>query len=185
MIKKTLKHSLLTCLAALLLSACHTTSHKQSKWPTSLPPEQIFIDAYERQISEGTNDSTLKTHLTWIKRFYRGTILYPVGWNQMTEMVMESLVDADTKQQQETRARLGELGQKISIEWAQSNKTRNINSSNIITWANAMRTSVKQNQVSSFLDKVEVDVDDLISHKLNMDKITRERYYPPENFDDF
>ena len=187
MIKPNLKLFLFIFFYCIFLSACTTTSSKKSAsdWPSDVPQKAIFMDAYEKQVAEGTNDSSLKAHLVWVKRFYRGTVLYPIGWNNMTEMVMESLTDSSPKEQDEIRKRLGLLGEKICIEWTQANRARNIDSSNIITWANAMRTSVKQDSVFSFIEKVESDVDQLVSHTIDKGVINRNRYYPPENFDDF
>ena len=182
---KYLKQGILLSMITLFLSACATTNTTKSDWPANLPKESIFIDAYNEQVTNGNNTNALKSHLTWIKRFYKGSIIYPIGWNHMTEMVMESLSSDTSVRQQEAQSRLAALGQKISIEWAQSNKARNINSANIATWGNALRTSVKENSVFNFLDKVEVDVDELIARKLQMREITRERYFPPEDFDDF
>jgi len=149
----------LLIVLSISLSACHT-SNKQSDWPDNIPQRSIFIDAYEKQVSAGTNDTSLETHLKWIKRFYRGLSIYP-GWNDMTNMVIESLADSPQSTQDEAKIRLAVLGKKIAIEWAQSNDKRNINSANINTWGNALRTSVKKQQQMSFLTLVEKDVDAL------------------------
>jgi len=183
---KHLKNGLLIGFTALLLSACTTTKNtSKSDWPNDLPEKNIFVDAYKEQANNGKNNNSLASHLTWIKRFYKGSIIYPIGWNDMTEMVMDSLNSNPISEQNEAQSRLNTLGQKISIEWAQSNSVRNINSANIATWGNALRTAVKEKTIFTFLDKVEMDVDDLLARKLTMKEITRERYFPPENFDDF
>jgi len=183
MIIQTIRHSLLASFVALFLSACYSTSPR-SDWPTDLPPKSVFVDAYNKQVQMGTNDGKLKAHLFWIKRFYRGAVVY-IGWNDMTEMVLDSLNGESQEKLNKTRERLDKLGKKIVIEWAQHNDHRNINSASIATWGNALRTSVKRNETFWFLDQVEKDVDALINHKLDLNNIKRERYYPPENFDDF
>lgn len=184
MTMQTLKHSLLISIIVLFISACATKNQPTDDWPTNIPPKSFFVSNYNKQVKLGTNDASLNTHLFWIKRFYKGAVVY-IGWNEMTEMVLNSLHDAPIEKQEDTRKRFYVLGKKISIEWAQDNKHRNINSANIATWGNALRTSVKQNELFWFLDLVEKDVDALINHKLDMKVINRERYYPPEDFDDF
>lgn len=184
MINKTLSRLLLSTIIAIGLSACQTPNSVKN-WPSDIPDRSIFVDAYKKQKSEGNNDNNIETHLLWIKRFYRGSIIYPIGWNDMTNMVVDSIDDSQSELKQSAQKRLDILGEKIAIEWAQSNNSRNINSSNIATWGSALRTSVKRKQQFDFLDKVEKDVDDLIERTLSMKAIKRERYYPPEDFDDF
>jgi len=174
---------LIVCLISISLSACSTIK-KDNDWPTNIPSRKIFVDAYHHQVSKGTNTSNLNTHLTWVKRFYRGLSIYP-GWNDMTELVLESLADEPIKIQNNTAQRLSDLGKKICIEWAQSNDSRNIDSANINTWGVALRKSVKQKQIFSFLTQVEKDVDDLIARELDIRSITSDRYYPDEDYDDF
>ena len=174
---------LLLTLISLQLSACYTTS-KQSNWPDNIPDKTIFVDAYHQQVAEGKNNTSLKTHLVWVKRFYRGLSIYP-GWNDMTKLVLDSLSDEPVTVQNNASERLAALGEKICIEWAQSNDTRNIDSANINTWGISLRKAVKQENVFPFLTQVERDVDALIARELEMRSITSERYYPEEDYNDF
>jgi len=181
---KTMKKSFFNAFIALFTSSvligCQTVS-TENNWPKDIPARNLFIEAYNEQVANNTNDTKLETHLQWIKRFYHGSLIYPIGWNDMIDMLVTSL---DRDQVSATK-RLQDLGFRISVEWAQSNKHRKINSSNIATWGNALRTSVKREQQLEFLGLVEKDVDDLIAGKINAKEITEDRYYPPEDFDDF
>ena len=174
---------LILCLISISLSACNTI-RTNDDWPTNIPNRKIFVDAYHHQVTQGTNTSDLNTHLTWVKRFYRGLSIYP-GWNDMSKLVLESLSDEPTDVQRNTAQRLSDLGEKICIEWAQSNDSRNIDSANINTWGVALRKSVKQKQIFPFLAQVEKDVDALIARELDIRAITSDRYYPDEDYDDF
>ena len=174
---------ILLALISTSISACHF-KQTESNWPDNIPKRSIFVEAYNEQVLAGNNNSSLNGHLTWIKRFYQGLSIYP-GWNDMTKIVIESLSDLPIAEQKNTSKRLSQLGQKIAIEWAQSNDKRNIDSANINVWGNALRTSVKEKQQLNFISRVEKDVDDLIARKLNMRTITYDRYYKSEELDDF
>ena len=176
---------LLLTLIALQLSACYTTTQQKDNWPDNIPDRAIFVDAYNSQVAEGKNDTSLRSHLVWVKRFYRGLTIYP-GWNDMTEMVLDHLADQPAKTRNDMSERLSALGQKICIEWAQSNKTRNIDSANVNTWGISLRKAVKQEgKLFPFLAQVERDVDALIARELNMRSITSDRYFPEEDYNDF
>ena len=174
---------LILCLISISLSACYSI-RTNDDWPTNIPSRKIFVDAYHQQAAQGNNSSDLNTHLTWVKRFYRGLSIYP-GWNDMTKLVLDNLADEPIDIQNNTAQRLSDLGKKICIEWAQSNDSRNIDSANINTWGVALRKSVKQKQIFPFLAQVEKDVDALIARELDIRAITSDRYYPDEDYDDF
>lgn len=174
---------LLLTFISIQLSACQTTP-KQNNWPNNIPTQAIFVEQYHIQVAQGRNDSSLKTHLSWVKRFYRGLSIYP-GWNDMTNLVLDSLSDQPSAIRNNTSERLSTLGKKICIEWAQSNSARNINSANINTWGISLRKAVKQEQVFPFLTQVERDVEALVARDLDMRSITNERYYPEEDYNDF
>lgn len=174
---------ILLVVMSVSISACYF-KQTDANWPENLPKRSIFIDAYNKQVAAGNNNSSLDGHLTWIKRFYRGLSIYP-GWNDMTKLVIESMSEQPASEQSDAEKRLAQLGQKIAIEWAQSNDKRNIDSANINVWGNALRTSVKEQEQLSFISRVERDVDDLIARKLDLRSITYERYYTDEELDDF
>jgi len=175
---------LLLTFISVQLSACYTTPKQQNNWPENIPDRAIFVDAYNQQVAAGRNDTSLKSHLVWVKRFYRGLSIYP-GWNDMTEMVLEHLSDQPASVRNDAIERLSALGQKICIEWAQSNKVRNIDSANVNTWGISLRKAVKQERIFPFITQVERDVDALIARDLEMRSITSDRYFPEEDYNDF
>lgn len=83
------------------------------------------------------------------------------------------------------KRRMHKLGLNICIEWAQDNRFRNIDSSMIAVWGNALRTAAEQNEQLAFVDKIETDVSALLIKQLTAKDIVRERYYPVEDYDDF
>ncbi|MFT4629891.1 MAG: hypothetical protein ACI9WC_001254 [Arenicella sp.] len=167
---------------AAAITGCATTS-SLNNWPTNVPDRSIFVDTFTQQKLSGTNSSTLEPHLVWIKRFYLGSVLYPLGWNRMTQILINSVEDEVNKTQ--LKSRMYQLGLNICIEWAQDNRFRNIDSAVIAVWGNALRTAAEQNEQLAFVDKIEADVDALLVKQLAAKDVVRERYYPVEDFDDF
>ena len=174
---------LIACIICLFLSACHTTSQKDT-WPENIPDKSIFITAYNQQVLVGENEASLNTHLLWVKRFYRGLSIYP-GWNDMSKTVLDNLVDEPIETQTDASKRLKDLGLKICIEWAKANDKRKIDSANINTWGIGLRKAVKQDQIFPYLEQVERDVEALIVGELDMRAITSERYHSEEDYNDF
>ncbi|MFT7525092.1 MAG: hypothetical protein ACI9LY_000224 [Arenicella sp.] len=173
---------LFTLTITAVIAGCTTTS-TVNKWPRNLPDRSIFVDTFTQQKLSGTISSTLEPHLVWIKRFYLGSIIYPLGWNRMTQIMTDS-VDQEVDKTK-LKSRMYKLGLNICIEWAQDNRFRNIDSSMIAVWGNALRTAAEQNELLAFVDKIETDVDALLIKQLTAKDIVRERYYPVEDYDDF
>ena len=80
---------------------------------------------------------------------------------------------------------LRELGIAICIEWAQNNGDRKIDSKAVAVWGNALRTAVERGEQQIFIDKIEQDVQALLNEDLELGEIVRERYYPPQDYDNF
>jgi len=177
-------HQPCVIMFALVLSACQTLDSKNN-WPSDVPDRRIFVTAYQNQIGEVVDDGdiALEKHLVWVKRFYQGSIIYPIGWNRMTEMVLDSLDESHNFPDAEQR--IAALGKRICIEWAQDNRIAKIRSSNIAVWGAALRKSVNNNQQKAFIELVEKDVEALIAGELDSKQINQDRYYPEEDIDDF
>ncbi len=168
-------------MSLLLLSSCVTTS--KDNWPDTLPERDIFVNHYQLKTNPNPTESELNQHLKWIQRFYLGSILYPLGWNDMIELVVDSI---DSKSDKEVaRVKLENLGLAISNEWAQDNTIRKINSAHIATWGSSMRTAAERDEQLKLINKVEDDVQSLLADQIDETQITRERYYPPEDYDNF
>ena len=169
-------------LILIFLSACQTID-STNNWPANLPDRQLFVDTHNESIAAGEKTISLESHEVWIKQFYRGTVLYPQGWNKVTKLLLGSLTNQEDMDNLEPR--LYDLGLAISREWAKDNAVRKISSANILVWVGALRTSTKEGNQLSFIGQVEQDVEALLKGDLNASEIKRTRYYPPEDFDDF
>lgn len=180
--KTTLKFGFLGLLM-MFLSACQTYKLHDG-WPEELPNQKLFIDGYlKKRGLESATDQQLSYHLGWIKKFYQGTTLYPNGWLNASSRFIATIDNENDKR--EINQRMKKLGVLIANEWAQDNKIRLINSSNMATWADAMRTAAERNEQTEFVKKVEDDVASLLEGKINSRNINYERYFKEETYDDF
>jgi len=172
-----------TLLLLLTLVACKTIP-TENKWPSDLPDRHIFVDKYlSNRGIKSSEPKAIENHLVWIVRFYQGTILYPNGWNRASERFLASINESEKKN--EVSSKLRSLGISIANEWAQDNDVRRINSSNIATWASALRTSAEQGDQLMYIEKVEHDVKALIDGTLKSSEVNYERYYQSEDYDNF
>ena len=181
MLKDLQKLSIIILL--LCLAGC-TTLATDRDWPSDVPKRQIFVDKFleSRGISK-VDPKVIDVHLSWITRFYQGTVLFPNGWNRVSERFLASIDQQDEKDKMAKR--LYSLGLLIANEWAQDNDIRKVNNANVATWGGALRTSAERNDQSNFISKVERDVEALIAGTLTSSQIDYERYYPSEDYDDF
>lgn len=170
-------------LIAMFTAACVTNPSDQN-WPNDLPERRIFVDAYleKRDINDAPS-AAIENHLVWIIRFYQGTVLYPNGWNRVSDRFLASI--EDTKAKKAMKQRLEDLGVKIANEWAQDNDVRLINSTNVATWGSALRTAAESDDQSNFMTAVEKDVELLIQGLLKSNEVDYQRYYPEEDYDNF
>ena len=184
LIHKSLKSVYLVLLSMVLLvaSGCQTID-TTNNWPSDLPDRQLFVDTHNESIAAGEKTIKLESHLVWIKQFYRGTVLYPQGWNKISKLVLESL-NSQTEMDN-LKPRLYDLGLAISREWAKDNSVRKISSANMLVWVGGLRTSTKEGTQVSFISQVEQDVEALINGDLSSSDIKSARYHEPEDFDDF
>lgn len=172
----------LLVIFCLFMQACTLLPNKHD-WPTNIPPMQQFVvECKKNSASCETSDST-KQFLMWVKRFYLGSIFYPTGWIEMTDLLTATLPN-DAKKQ-EIRQNLDKLGLKIVQEWAKKNDERLITSQNIAIWGGALRTSALKNEQANYIRLVEQDVELMLAKQLSSEEINSERYYPVEDYDNF
>lgn len=175
--------TLFTFAILILTSACQTLDTKKN-WPDDIPKRSIYVKDYlTKKNLSSVDPRVLDDHLIWVIRFYHGTLIYPNGWNRISEMFLDSVDDPRT--QKKLTRKIKVLGIKIVNEWAQDNGVRNINSANIAVWASALKTSADRDDQISFIDKVDSDVNQLIARTLSPNEISYERYYSEQDFDDF
>lgn len=178
-----LRLSLRIFLLIFLVSGCSNLRDRSvSNWPEQLPPVDFFVEAYESD-PKLRDYQTLQNYLYWVRAFYEGTSLYPRGWNDVTEEILES-----TTSTQDTAAReqlLFDLGTEIAVEWSKETEINRIKSSNLAVWGNAVERSVGEGNVDATLARIAEDVQRLLSLQLTPDDITADRYHKPDPDDWF
>ncbi|MEO0438755.1 MAG: hypothetical protein AAF098_17810 [Pseudomonadota bacterium] len=167
----------------LFLSACASLSDRTaSNWPDNLPPSQHFLDAYQGD-EENAEIQSQKTYLYWVRSFYEGTFLYPIGWNQITEDIL-----AETEGEQRLEARkqtLFDLGQDIATEWAKDTKVNLVENAHLAVWSVAATRAVEEDNVDETLARIQQDVESLMLLELSAEDITADRYHPQDPDDWF
>ena len=178
-----LRFLLRTVLLAFLVSGCSTLRDRSvGSWPEHLPPVDVFVNAYESDTTL-QEYQTLDSYLYWVQAFYEGTALYPRGWSDVSEAILESASSAQEAAVWEKR--LFELGCDISVEWSKETSINRIKSSNLAVWGNAVERSVGEGNVEATLTRIADDVQRLLSLQLTPDDITADRYHEPDPDDWF
>lgn len=165
-------------LLIFAVSGCADYQIKESAWPNELPPEEYFLKNYLRD-SINVNLQPLDQYLTWVKRFYHGWEVHPTGWNNVTQDLLYKIKDPVATD--EIRLKMDRLGKSISGEWAKNNTTRRISTQHISIWGNALLKSVEYGETHKILDRVAMDVEDLLDNRISADVITENRFYIEED----
>jgi hypothetical protein len=174
---------------ALLLFVLFTFTGCQSLspsdvWPEEIPDKRYFVDGYlQKRNLRKVSREKMEAHLTWIKRFYLGTVIYPNGWLIASNSFLDTVEEPEVRS--ELSQRLEKLGISIANEWAQDNDIRNINNTNIAIWGSALRTAAEREDHVDYISQVERDVAKLLSGELSAREIDYDRYYPEEEYNNF
>ena len=165
----------------ILIQSCTTLSLNET-WPAEIPPQSIFVESCKNNNGCTTQDQT-KDHLVWIKRFYLGSILYPTGWNEISDRLLATLDNQAIIPS--TTERLDNLGLEIVTEWAKDNRVRLIDSKLLSIWGNALAASAENNEQIEFITQIENDVEQILNGTLKAEEISSDRYYTVEDYDNF
>ena len=169
-------------LVVSLLSACTSNRISEEQWPKDIPPRAYFLNVYQAD-SVNKKIQTEEEYFTWILRFYNGWELYRRGWIKMTDELMEQI--HNPQQAQEVRYKIDRIGRLVSGEWAKKSDTRTIYLRHVAVWGNALLESLDRNEALPLINRINGDVDDLLAHRISVDVITAERYYPRDEDDPF
>lgn len=164
------------CLAALCVS-CSTTQLAQRDWPEQLPEREYYVALYEED-KGNQGVQTQDEYLKWVIRFYRGWALSPYSWDWLVSNALEQAAPGDREQLGEL---LASIGWRVSGEWAKDSKYRNINSSNLMTWGDALKLALRRGEYMDLVQRISVDVDSMLAYELHADAISFDRYFPPNN----
>lgn len=164
------------CLVVLCVS-CTTTQQARLDWPEQLPERAHYVALYEED-KANQEVQTQDEYLKWVKRFYRGWALSPYSWDWLVENALEQ---AALEDREELGALLASIGWRVSGEWAKDSKYRSINSSNLMTWGDALKLALRRGEYLDLVQRISVDVDSMLAYELHADAISFDRYFPPNN----
>lgn len=156
------------CLFAL--ASCATRSIED--WPVSVPPQQVFIDAYT-QDSENQNRQSQTEYLQWMLSFYQGSLTYQSGWQDISGGIFEAPNEA---QQEELLTEVRELGIVIGSEWAKHNDVRLIDTRMLSIWGSTIQLAPDFEKQRETVEVIVEDVELLLSGDLGKEEIDERRY---------
>ena len=168
---------MLVLVLVLLLTSCAGTSKFKSElWPRHIPSLEYYQNLYAEDSANSAVQSE-NDYLRWVKRFYLGWVLYPNGWDWLTD---NALSEASSEQDRMLlKVRLAEIGEKVSGEWAKDSAYRTVNSAHLMTWGNVLKLSLKRQEIDRVTAMINSDVDELLGRKLIPSDIDFDRYFPP------
>lgn len=168
---------LLILLMAITLPACVALPTKSGLWSDDVPAQAYFLEVYAQDTNNNSRQN-LDQYLTWVMRFYQGSELYANGWNNITQAILfKNNVPEMAAKIKDKMARLGLL---VSSEWAKDNQIRLITTRHVAIWGNALLKSLEQGESLVLIDRVMVDVEDLLASRISADAITEDRFYAEE-----
>lgn len=174
-----IRQSFVLFVFAWLLPSC-SQNPQSVRWPADLPPKAIFEASYQSDAANQQHQSE-SDYLTWVRRFFYGTPLQPKGWLEMSADLQSHVAD---DQKDYLSGLVTNLGVKIASEWAKDNKTRRLNTKNMIVWGGALRESIVANNVVALVESIDQDVDGLLAGSTSQEEINSERYFEME-YDEF
>ncbi len=166
-------------LLGVFLTACITPSIRN--WPDEVPRQALFERAY-RADEVNQQYQSRQEYLEWILGFYQGTIIYPSGWLDVEEQLLER---TPLQQQAQLDARLEELGIVIGAEWAKENDARLIDNRMLALWGSTLQLMEDAEQRMEAIDVVANDIDQLFEGELQKEDITEARYADRLGFEVF
>lgn len=157
---------------AVALAGCAALSPPAPDWPAGLPPRVYF----ERVHAADPLNSRLQPreeYLLWVRRFYLGWMLAPVGWNAAAERLLE---DLPPPRYRVLAARLALLAQLVASEWAKHERARRIDTKMLRVWAAVARRARASGRLGAALDVVIADVIGVLDGELAPEAIRPLRY---------
>ena len=165
-----MKATLISLLVCLFLESCITPSIRN--WPDSVPRQSVFVQAW-RADKQNQQVQSQQAYLEWILGFYQGTVLYPTGWLDVEERLLQRTPPA---RQAELQARLEQLGIIIGSEWAKENEARLIDNRMLALWGSTLQLMEDAEQQLEAIELVASDIDALFAGALRKEEISESRY---------
>lgn len=140
-------------------------------WLPNSVSKHFFVEAYKADASNRALQ-TEHEYLSWVRRFYNGSDIYPQGWKAMERMVLGGI---DALTHAEAAATLQRLGKLIAASWAKDNRVRLITTAMLVIWVHVMQSAVGDTGPAA-IDQIRQDVDALLTARLPPEAIKAQRY---------
>lgn len=174
-----MKAILASILLSLALTSCITPSIRN--WPETVPRQGLFVQAY-RADPDNQQLQSQQEYLEWILGFYQGTLIYPTGWLDVEERLLQ---DTPAIEKPKLDARLEQLGIVIGAEWAKENDQRLIDNRMLALWGSTLQLMQGFDEQMQAIDEVSKDIDALFLGTLQKEDITESRYADKLGFEVF
>lgn len=172
----------LALLAALLGACTGLQGEARSRWVEGMPPIRHFVSVYRSEPAL-QGEQSLQEYLQWVVSFYRGSTLFPRGWN---DLVADQMAESGPGEEaSRRRAQLYRLGRDMAAEWAKANGVRRVDTSDLAVWGQATERAIEEGNIDATLDRIEDDLRSLLAGTLDPATITASRYHPPDPEDWF
>lgn len=169
-------------LSFTLLTACTSHPPKSAQWPRELPSREYFVANYDADI-ENKKSQDLDEYLMWVLRFYQGWELYHNGWTRVTVDSLRTVTDP--VEAEAIKSHMYIIGKNIAGEWAKNKKERRVLTKHVAVWGNALVESIKRGKELALVEKIDIDITNLLAERLSINDIKPERYFPADKDDVF
>lgn len=157
---------------SLSMSLMSCLSPQLAQWPDSIPPMQVFAQAYAAD-SQNQRLQSQQEYLEWVLVFYRGNLVYPRGWSDLNSYVHAAATPAQTRL---LDRQLAVLGEAIAAEWSRDNSVRRIDNRLLSLWGSVVQSAPTPEQLQLWVMVIQEDVESLLSGNLNAVNIREQRY---------
>ena len=171
---------LVSCLLlSIVLASCITPSIRD--WPQEVPRQAHFIRAYRADV-ENQALQTEQAYLEWILGFYQGTLIYPTGWLDVEQVLLDS---TEPENRDQLADRLQQLGMTIGAEWAKENDARLIDNRMLALWGSTLQLMQGTEERINAIELMASDIDELFAGSLQKRDIVESRYAERLGFEVF
>ena len=169
-------------MGCLLLVACASSGDRllSHNWPQMLPPLGYFQCSYQADPVNQRYQSEAE-YLEWIRVFYQGSLLYPTGWLDVEEAILDSikdptLVSAPVPDRHPQQTRLQELGAAIAAEWARHNDVRLIDNRLLALWGATLQFAPNGTELTRYIEVIAVDIEGILARQLDPAAVNSRKY---------
>ena len=166
-------------ILAILLASCITPSIRN--WPDEVPRQTLFVRAYRADVANQALQSE-QAYLEWILGFYQGTLIYPTGWLDVEQVLLDS---TEPEARPQLDARLEELGITIGAEWAKENDARLIDNRMLALWGSTLQLMQGTEERINAIELMASDIEELFAGTLEKRDIVESRYAERLGFEVF